>query len=80
MLTDCKVLVQDLKVCLKGEGRAGSPMPVSRCVSPLVAPQLVSGLFEYTVVRRNLQNTVMTHSGSFSELIVCLHFGHALDE
>lgn len=25
MLTDCKVLVQDLKVCLKGEGRQDPP-------------------------------------------------------
>ena len=36
MLTDHKVLVQDLKACLSGEGVAGSPRPVCGCKSDFV--------------------------------------------
>ena len=36
MLTDRKVLVQDLKACLSREWGAGSPMPVCGCKSDFV--------------------------------------------
>ena len=36
MLTDRKVLVQDLEACLSGDGGAGSPMPVCKYKSDFV--------------------------------------------
>ena len=77
MLTDCKVLVQDLKACLGGEGRAGSPMPVCKYKSDFVFHSWFGAVWIHPSEKKPSKYCFMTHSSSVSELTVCLHFGDA---
>ena len=77
MLTDHKVLVQDLKACLSGEGGAGSPRPVCGCKSDFVLHSWFGALWIHPSKKKPPKYCFMTHSSSVSELTVCLHFGDA---